>query len=132
MVCTRDLNVRLKPAWLSDRGFDKTVEMRMDLTPEQEERELAKAVARELIKMEGMQSCDFGVTPDEKLISLKHVRAAGLSRGVPALDVRSCNPVHVWHSGNNRALRFHDFDRAIPACCVFVEIGKGVGLYDLP
>ncbi|MFZ0827868.1 MAG: hypothetical protein WAO02_10645 [Verrucomicrobiia bacterium] len=34
--------------YLTDRGFGKSVDMKMDLTPEDEQRDLAKQIAREL------------------------------------------------------------------------------------
>ena len=38
----------------------------------------------------------------------------------------------IGHTADNCALRFHDFCRAIPTCCVFVEVDHRVGFYELP
>ena len=44
---------RMKAAeWLADRGWGKAVEMEIDLTPDDERRELAKAIAREMAQEE--------------------------------------------------------------------------------
>jgi hypothetical protein len=84
----------------------------------------------EIITSENKRNRSFKVF---KLLaeSVREAAAVHPQRMILPLNVAGRNSAHVRHTGNNRALRFHDFGGRVPTGCVFVEIDDTVGFYEL-